>query len=205
MFDVLTYQKGGAVLRMLEQYLGPEPFRDGIRRYLDRHRYGNTETTDLWDAIEATSGEPVRAIMDTWIFQGGHPVVSVSSGSKGNVTLTQRRFRYQPTSGGRGRSLACSDPPAATGAEHHRLLMTEASTTFVTAEGLTEGVGPVIVNDGGWGFFRTRYDPEGLAAVTRTWPTSAPSSASLWPATPGRRRRRSRPAHRPAGADRPPR
>src|SRR5207244_13357000 len=58
MFDVLTYQKGCAVLRMLEQYLGAEPFRDGIRRYLGEHRYGNAETTDLWDAIEKTTGEP---------------------------------------------------------------------------------------------------------------------------------------------------
>ena len=69
MFDVLTYQKGGAVLRMLETYLGAARFRDGIRLYLDRHRYGNTETTDLWDAIEEASGEPVRAIMDSWTSQ----------------------------------------------------------------------------------------------------------------------------------------
>ena len=61
MFDVLTYEKGAAVVRMLEQYLGADPFRDGIRHYLTSHAYGNTETTDLWDAIEAATGEPVRA------------------------------------------------------------------------------------------------------------------------------------------------
>ena len=59
MFDVLTYQKGGAVLRMLEQYIGPETFRKGISHYLTIHAYANTETGDLWDAIEAVSGEPV--------------------------------------------------------------------------------------------------------------------------------------------------
>ena len=69
MFDVLTYEKGAAVVRMLEQYLGEERFRDGIRRYLDTHQYANTETTDLWDAIEAATGEPTRRIMDTWIFR----------------------------------------------------------------------------------------------------------------------------------------
>ena len=73
MFDVLTYEKGAAVVRMLEQYLGAEAFRDGIRQYLGHTQYGNTETTDLWDAIEAATGEPVRRIMDTWIFQGGYP------------------------------------------------------------------------------------------------------------------------------------
>ena len=62
MFDTLTYVKGGAVLRMLEQWLGAERFRDGIRRYLGKHAYGNTETHDLWDALEEETGEPVRRI-----------------------------------------------------------------------------------------------------------------------------------------------
>src|SRR5690349_7327450 len=95
MFDVLTYEKGAAVVRMLEQYLGEERFREGIRRYMTTHAYGNTETTDLWDAIEAASGEPVRRIMDSWIFQGGHPMVSVEARAEGRVLhLSQGRFRY---------------------------------------------------------------------------------------------------------------
>ena len=48
MFDLLTYEKGGSVLRMLEQHLGPERFRDGVRHYLKKHEYDNTETSDLW-------------------------------------------------------------------------------------------------------------------------------------------------------------
>ena len=55
MFDVLTYEKGAAVVRMLEQYLGADAFREGIRHYLESHAYGNTETTDLWDAIESVT------------------------------------------------------------------------------------------------------------------------------------------------------
>ncbi len=78
MFDVLTYQKGGALLRMLEQYLGVDRFRAGVSHYLRTHSYANTETNDLWDAIEATSGEPVRRIMDSWIWQPGYPIVSAS-------------------------------------------------------------------------------------------------------------------------------
>src|SRR3984957_9206472 len=100
MFDVLTYQKGAGVLRMLERYLGAERFRDGVRRYLQAHRFGNTETADLWDAIEAASGEPVRHIMDTWILQGGFPLVTLDgSGPGGAPTLTQAPFRYAPPSG----------------------------------------------------------------------------------------------------------
>ncbi len=91
MFDVLTYQKGGAVLRMLERYLGAKLFRDGIRGYLKAHEHGNTETHDLWDAIEAASGEPVRRIMDSWIWQGGLPLLAVTSSDAG-VEVSQSRF-----------------------------------------------------------------------------------------------------------------
>jgi puromycin-sensitive aminopeptidase len=95
MFDILTYEKGAAVVRMLEQYLGEERFRDGIRRYMTTHAYGNTETTDLWDAIEAATGEPVRRIMDSWIFQGGFPIVAVDAPADGTVLrFAQEPFRY---------------------------------------------------------------------------------------------------------------
>ncbi|MEQ1787972.1 MAG: M1 family aminopeptidase, partial [Acidimicrobiales bacterium] len=95
MFDVLTYEKGAAVVRMLEQYLGEEEFRAGIRKYMANHQYGNTETTDLWDAIEEASGEPVRRIMDSWIFQGGFPIVSVEARADGRVLhLHQEKFQY---------------------------------------------------------------------------------------------------------------
>ncbi len=93
MYDVITYRKGAAVLRMLQQYLGEEVFRSGISRYLRDHAYGNTETHDLWSALEAVSGEPVGAIMESWIFQGGHPQVEVVEGP-GGYTLRQERFRF---------------------------------------------------------------------------------------------------------------
>jgi len=94
MFDVLTYEKGASVVRMLEQYLGEDAFRDGLRRYMQRHQFGNTETTDLWDALEEETGEPVRHIADSWIFQGGYPEVAAAlNGSM--LTLTQRRFLYR--------------------------------------------------------------------------------------------------------------
>jgi puromycin-sensitive aminopeptidase len=91
MFDTLTYTKGGAVLRMLEQWLGPERFRDGIRRYLRTHAYGNTETHDLWDALEAETGEPVRRIADAWIFQPGYPAITASLDGQ-TIRLSQRRM-----------------------------------------------------------------------------------------------------------------
>jgi puromycin-sensitive aminopeptidase len=96
MFDVLTYQKGGSVLRMLERYLGAETFRDGIRDYLTTHSHSNTETADLWEALERSSGQPVREIMDTWIYQGGYPLVRLAE----DGSLSQEPFSYRGEPGG---------------------------------------------------------------------------------------------------------
>src|ERR1700677_2691374 len=94
MFDLLTYEKGGSVLRMLDQYLGEEIFRDGIRLYLKKHSYANAVTTDLWDALEENSGQPVRNVMDTWILQGGVPLVTLEASR-----VTQQPFSYLPVNG----------------------------------------------------------------------------------------------------------
>ncbi|MXX91974.1 MAG: M1 family metallopeptidase [Chloroflexi bacterium] len=96
MFDLLTYEKGGSVLRMLEQHLGPDRFRDGIRHYLKKHEYANTETSDLWDALEEVTGDPVRSTMDAWIYQRGYPLVNVKQCDGCDKTiLTQNRFFYK--------------------------------------------------------------------------------------------------------------
>jgi puromycin-sensitive aminopeptidase len=169
MFDVLTYQKGGSVLRMLEQYLGEETFKKGITRYLVEHRHANTETSDLWDALEAASGEPVRATMDSWIFQGGYPLVSVA-GAPGSarVTLSQQRFLYTPDGG--------ASP--ATGGDGHWVipvnLRASVGGAIVKRRALVDGPtvvdfgGPVdwvIANEGAWGFYRSAYSPELRAAL----------------------------------------
>ena len=97
MFDVLTYQKGGSLLRMLEQYLGAEGFRQGISLYLKTHAYGNTETGDLWDAIEkANPAVPVRTLMDSWIWQPGYPLISARLDGN-ELVLNQQRFSYTDT------------------------------------------------------------------------------------------------------------
>ena len=127
MFDVLTYQKGGALLRMLEQYLGVERFRTGVSHYLRTHSYANTETNDLWDAIEATSGEPVRRIMDSWIWQPGYPIVTASLEPTDDgpaLMLSQQRFRFEPTT-----------PPTVPCGRSRSTSATAASTSTVLLDG----------------------------------------------------------------------
>lgn len=163
MFDVLTYEKGGAVLRMLEQYLGEDCFRDGIRRYLSTHAYGNTVTTDLWDAIEAESGEPVRRIMDSWIYQGGHPIVAVDLVGDSAVRLRQGRFRLSEGAAPEGdASSGLGDTwsvpvvlRASVGGE-----LREERILFDDKECDVDLGGPidwVLLNAGGHGFYRVHY------------------------------------------------
>ena len=161
MFDLLTYQKGAAVLRMLERYVGADEFRLGISRYIADHAYDNTETSDLWDAVEKSTGEPARSIMDSWIFQGGFPLVSVAAGPDGtSVVLGQRRFRYLPPGGeddGGGPSWRIPvHLRASVGGEvvHSRLLLDADGATVV----LGGEADWVVVNERGWGFYRVRYD-----------------------------------------------
>src|SRR3989304_4570375 len=95
MFDLLTYEKGASVLRMLEQYLGPEVFRGGVRGYLAEHQYANAETTDLWRAPGPPAQKPIPELMDGWIFRGGYPVVTAREDeSRRALVLAQRRFTY---------------------------------------------------------------------------------------------------------------
>ncbi len=177
MFDVLTYQKGASVLRMLEQYLGPEGFRAGIRRYLAAHAYANAETTDLWDAIEEATGEPVRRIMDAWIFQGGYPLVGVDRSDDGRLALDQRRFVFA----GAGPSEAAVWPVpalvAAAGSRSQRVLL-EKDATDVDLDGGAEA-SPVVVNAGGHGFYRVRYAPPLLASLRRSLGLLAPVERAL--------------------------
>ncbi|WP_195210306.1 M1 family metallopeptidase [Actinomarinicola tropica] len=167
MFDLLTYEKGAAVLRMLEQYLGPDTFRDGIRRYISTHQYGNTVTTDLWDAIEESSGEPVRRIMDSWIYQGGFPAVGVDLEQDRHVVrLTQRRFQALDPKGSEPDATEWSVPVTlrvGRGDEStvERVLL-EGDTTTVDLDRPADWV---HVNVDGAGFYRVRYSPAAREAL----------------------------------------
>ena len=167
MFDVLTYEKGAAVLRMLEQFLGAEVFRKGISGYLKKHQYNNTETGDLWDALEAASGQPVRSMMDTWIFQQGFPVVSAAPTADGRgLKIVQRRFFFAPPENPEPQLWHLPVMVRARtdqGVEAHKLLLTEAETTL-HLPGKLEWA---LLNEGGHGFYRVRYSPELLAALTK--------------------------------------
>jgi len=91
-FDDITYKKGQSFLRMLESFLSEDIFRDGIRQYIDAHKYSNTTTADLWNALSDASNKSVGEIAAGWTEQPGFPVVNVKRKADGKVPLTQERF-----------------------------------------------------------------------------------------------------------------
>lgn len=90
-FDEITYKKGQSFIRMLESFLGEETFRAGIRKYIARHKFSNTTTTDLWNALGEASDKPVAEIAASWTEQPGFPIVKVARNGEG-IELTQERF-----------------------------------------------------------------------------------------------------------------
>ena len=91
-FDDITYKKGQSFLRMLESFLGADVFRNGIRQYIDAHKYSNTTTADLWNALSDASKKSVGEIAAGWTEQPGFPLVSIKRKGDGKVRLTQERF-----------------------------------------------------------------------------------------------------------------
>ena len=167
MFDVITYEKGAALVRMLEQYLGPETFRAGVRLYLRRHAYANTVTEDLWNSLADASGQPVGRIMDGWIHQGGYPAVAAAATDHG-LRVSQRQFTLDP-----GRAderswvvlLRLRVREAAGDRQELRVLLDQPGRilTLPAAE-------PVTVNSGASGFYRDDLGVEALSAVASEGP-----------------------------------
>ena len=181
MFDVITYEKGAALVRMLEQYLGAETFRAGVRLYLRRHAYANTVTEDLWNALAEASGQPVGQIMDGWIHQGGYPAVSAAATEHG-LEVAQRHFtldparadgrswvvplrlRVHPAEGSRSEPEPRSQHAGGSRSEL-RLLLDQARRILTVGEST-----PATLNSGASGFYRDEVGAGTLAVVAATGP-----------------------------------
>jgi puromycin-sensitive aminopeptidase len=172
-FDLITYQKGGAVLRMLEGYLGRERFRDGIRRYMRRHARGNAVAADLWRALGEASGEPVLELAEAWIDSPGYPVVAVVlEGS--TLRLAQRRFFSRP---GDAEPAARWPVPvvlryAVAGQAHERRLVLRGASETVALEGAPDWL---VANAGATGFYRVALDAPLRDRLTGQLPALAPA------------------------------
>lgn len=163
-FDTITYQKGEAVITMLEDYVGSEAWRRGIQAYIRAHRLSNAQSDDLWAAMEAAAHKPITAIAHDFTLQPGVPLIRVESAAcragRTELKLQQGEFtRDRPDK----TPLRWRVPviAASLGAAPARTLVTGGRGSLAVP-----GCGPVIVNKGQTGYYRTLYTPDMLRALT---------------------------------------
>lgn len=165
-FDAISYRKGAAVIQMLQNYLGAEPFQRSLASYIKKYSYSNAKTDDLWAALEEGSGEPVNKLMNSWTRQKGYPVVSVK--------LKDQKLKFEQSqflsSGSRGDgqwivpvTLCCGSYDA----RKNFLLQTKSETLDAKECSLVENTNAwVKLNVNQTGFYRVKYDDD-LAARLR--------------------------------------
>lgn len=191
-FDAITYDKGMAFVRMLEQWLGPEVFRDGLRRYMATHAYGHARTDELWRQLESASGRAVAPWASAWIDRAGLPRVDLSSRcaeGRLEVRLTQTPFRTLGLAPARSarteRSRADTRPGTATApllwpvplaisrlgddgrARETRRLVLDGPEAVESFEGCD---GSLKLNAEGTGYYRSRHAPADAARLDALYP-----------------------------------
>jgi len=171
-FDTITYSKGEAVIRMLEAYVGPEAWRQGVHDYLKAHAYGNAVSDDLWHAMDGVAGgKPITQVAHDFTLQPGVPLINVGAAMCSNgettVKLTQGEFtKDRPHK----QPLRWHVPVSAEVVGH------PATSTLVDGSATLklQGCGPVLVNAGQSGYYRTLYAPAQLAALKQGFDKLAP-------------------------------
>jgi len=173
-FDDITYVKGSAVLGMLEQWLGEEPFREGIAAYLQERRLSNATAGDLWFHLGQGARRDVAALAASWTDQPGYPLLQLASrcvGGRTQVLMAQRRFG---TPAGAPSAAAVWRIPVrlARGAEVITLPL-DAATDGFELPGCSAA--PLLANAGGRGYYRVKYEAAALAALSAGFAGLAPA------------------------------
>ncbi len=161
-FDQITYNKGQAVLHMIEAWVGPQKWQAGLRRYIAQHAYGNTRSDDVWAAMEAEAGRPVGSIAHQFTQQPGVPLIRVEDATctDGGTQLVLSQGEFT------------ADRPDKTplGWDVPVLVSVGDKTSALQVHGGSlqaklDGCGLVVVNSGQYGYFRTLYTPALFASL----------------------------------------
>jgi tricorn protease interacting factor F2/3 len=150
-FDAISYDKGGCVLRMLENFVTEKVFRAGLRKYLKKFAYKNAKGDDLWDAIGKEAKMPVRTMVNSWLRQAGFPLVEVQKHNS-TLVISQKRFVHEK----KGKEKGLWQIPLSVSQNHKiiRKLMTKSRDAIRVSQM------PLVVNSGRSGFYRVKYSED---------------------------------------------
>jgi len=167
-FDAITYQKGEAVITMLEAFAGDSTWREGIRAYMKSHAYGNTQTDDLWKAIEGAGAKGLVSIAHDYTSKPGIPLVKVDSATcKGGVTtlsLSQSEFS-RDAKDKTAQSWHVPVMAQTIGGETKRLILDGKASLELP------GCGAYVINAGQAGYYRSLYPAANIAALAKGFAT----------------------------------
>jgi tricorn protease interacting factor F2/3 len=170
-FDEISYNKGGCVLMMLENFIGEDNFQKGLYGYLKKHEYGNATTEDLWNSLGSISRQPVRQMMNTWVRQIGYPIIEAQV-KDSKLRLSQSRFLLEDS--GRTKQGKWIIPLSVrTGDKVISKLMKRPLTIPYTGDWFK-------VNDGQKGFYRVKYDELSLESLGKRVEERAISNVDRW-------------------------
>ena len=170
-FDAITYAKGEAVITMLEAYVGADTWRAGVRNYIKAHAYGNTTSDDLWTAVQAAAGKPIMQIAHDFTLQPGIPLIRVQTEAchRGNTTVLLSQGEFT------------KDRPNKTPLRWHVPVIAQTVggkpvNTVVDGKATLSvpGCGPVLVNAGQTGYYRTLYSQPQFEALKGDFAKLAP-------------------------------
>lgn len=163
-FDAITYQKGEAVITMLEGFAGEDVWRNGIRSYMKAHAYGNTVTDDLWKAVEGAGAKGLVAIAHDFTSKPGIPLVKVESAQcqGGSTLLTLSQGEYSRDNKDKA-PLSWNVPVMAQtigGAPQRLILQGKGQMTL-------PGCGAYVINAGQTGYYRSLYPAANVEALAK--------------------------------------
>ena len=160
-FDSITYDKGAAIVTMMNAYVGRDHFRAGVRKYMQAHAFGNTVDSDLWTPMQQEAGKPILAIERDFTQQTGVPLVRVSAAPGKGVRLQEARFAQDPTSISteppRTWRLPLAVGPAGKHGDTETILLRGSTDLAVPT--------PALVNVGQFAYARVFYDAGTFGAL----------------------------------------
>jgi aminopeptidase N len=130
MFDLVSYQKGGAIVDMLRTYLGDDVFFAGLQKYLKDNALGNGEAHQMRLAMEAVSGQDLNWFYNQWYFSSGHPLVTIDY--SWDAAKKVQAVTVKQTQPGKVFQLPFAIDYYVNGKpQRQRVMMTEATQTFL--------------------------------------------------------------------------